>query len=206
MSRKCFVHLFTKSIFAQLAHAWLSPHHLICLSHMEQGDQGCQCPKITPPSAASPDTFSLWNDFPTKQGCCNHVVSLPLDPINHFQISWPLSGECGSRVDISKAAELLQSQQNYFVEWKRETQSCNPMWERLRSCARPLLVSSREATKAKGGAQPDCSSFAHSHCLCKQLIIHEQDRAPWQCGLPGRGEITRVLLPAWVDGSKLHLK
>lgn len=75
MSRKCLVHLFTKSIFAQLTHAWLSPHHLICLAHMEQGDQGCQCPKITPPSAASPDTSSLWKDFPTEQGCCNHVVS-----------------------------------------------------------------------------------------------------------------------------------
>lgn len=122
--------------------------------------------------------------FPNRTG----LSLCLLTPINHFQVWWLLSGGCGSRVDISKAAELLQSQQNYLVEWKRETQSCSPMWERLRSCARALLVSSKGA--AKGDAQPDCSSFAHSQCLCKQLIIHGQDTEPWHCGLPGQGEIT----------------
>lgn len=93
MNWKGLVHLFTKSIFAQLARAWLSAHHLICLAHMEQGGQGRQCPKITPPLAATPDTSSLWNHFPTEQGCCNLVFSLLLDPINHFQICCPFQGD-----------------------------------------------------------------------------------------------------------------
>lgn len=143
-------------------------------------------PKNNTCISCHPNTSSLLCGIISQQNRAAAVmVSLPLDSINHFQIS----GGCGSRVGTSKAAELLQSQQNCLVEWKRETQSCNPVWERLRSCARTLLVSSREATKAKGDAQPDCSSFAHSQCCCKQLITHEQDTHPWHSPGQGRSHI-----------------